>query len=572
MEYRISYQNPHLQYIDIEVKFAAQGKEITKIYLPSWRPGRYELGNFAKNVQKLQAYNSNGKLIHSKKLTKDCWEIGGGNSEFVILKYNYYANQLNAGSTYLDEEQLYVNPVNCLVYQEGYIDVPCTLKIDVPKNYKIAIALNESGKNLFKANSYHELVDSPFIASPSIQHHSFEVAATKFHLWVQGIFKPDWEKIESDFIAYTKEQIKLFGEFPVTDYHYLFQILPYSAYHGVEHSASTVIALGPAYSILKREERYMDLLGVSSHELFHTWNVKRIRPADLWPYDYNRENYTRMGYLTEGATTWYGDLMLYRSGVFSDVEFFKTFSQLMDRHFNNPGVLNLSVADSSFDTWVDGYEAGVPNRKSSIYVEGALVTFLLDHEIRKSTQNKYSFDDLLKGLFRDAYMKDRGVTEEMYRTLAEKLASKKLTTLFNKFIYGASNMMPALKKAFNYFGLELLIEDAENLEETSIGIKLKGQQVISIYPHSIASEAGFKVGDQLMTLNGIEVKDDFSNWLEFYKEDQIFVTVYRQISGIKQLSFTNDSKRKFYRKYSIKKIDKLTAEQQENFNAWKKTT
>jgi len=571
MDYKISYQDPNSQYIDIDVKISTLGEERTRIHLPAWRPGRYELGNFAKNIQKFNAYNSNGELLKSMKITKDCWEIEGGDSKFVTIKYNYYANQLNAGSTYLDEEQLYVNPVNCLVYKENNIDEVCSLRIEVPKNYKIGIALKNEGNNQFRANSYHELVDSPFIASPSIHHHSFKVASTEFHLWFQGVFKPEWKQIESDFKAYTKEQIKLFEEFPVSDYHYLFQILPYSAYHGVEHSASTVIALGPSYSILNRNERYLDFLGVSSHELFHTWNVKRLRPADMWPYDYSRENYSRMGYLTEGATTWYGDLMLYRSAVFSDEDFFKTFSQLLNRHFNNPGVLNLSVADSSFDTWLDGYEAGVPNRKSSIYVEGAMVTFLLDHEIRKSTQNNFSFDDLLRGLYKEAFMKDKGVTEEMYRKLAEQLASKKLSSFFNNYIYGASDIMRALKQALKYLGLELLIENSENFEETYLGIRIKGQQLMSIYPNSIASESGFKVGDQIMTINGIEVKDNFSKWLEFFKDDQISILINRQVSGQKRLELIIDSNRKFYRKYGLRKVEKPTSAQMENFKLWKKT-
>lgn len=571
MEYKISYQKPHQQYIDIELKLSVDAREQITIHLPAWRPGRYELGNFAKNIQKFNVNDGNGRALAFKKTTKDSWVIDSRNCESVVINYNYYANQLNAGSTYLDEHQLYVNPVNCLLYQTEKIDEPCTLKVIVPRKYQIAIALKSINSNTFCASNYHELVDSPFIASPTIQHNTFKVKSTTFHLWFQGIFKADWKRIKTDFIAYTKEQIKLFGDFPVEEYHYLFQILPYSGYHGVEHGASTVISLGPSYSIMNRKERYLDLLGVSSHELFHTWNVKRIRPEEMWPYDYSQENYHRTGYLTEGATTWYGDLMLYRSGVFNDEEFFQTISQLLNRHFNNPGVLNLSVAESSFDTWLDGYEMGVPNRKSSIYVEGALITFLLDHEIRKSSKNKSSFDDLLRGLYTKAYKKGIGVSEEMYKKLAEELSGKKLDQLFRNYIYGTKDITKTLKLAFKYLGLEMYSEPTKSYEETFLGIRLKGEEVVSVFPDSIADESGIKVGDLLLSINGVSIKDNFSNWLEFYKDEQIKLKLKHNIAGENEIKFQLNNKRKFYQNYSVRKVKKLTNEQKKNFKLFRKT-
>ena len=158
------------------------------------------------------------------------------------------------------------------------------------------------------------MVDAPFIASNSLEHKDFTVEGVKFHVWFQGMKNIEWDRLINDFTKFTKAQLGKFKEFPVKEYHYLIQITPYKAYHGVEHHASTVLLLGPTYDVFKG--LYKELLGVASHELYHTWNVKAIRSSDMWPYDFSKENYSNMGYLCEGVTTYMGDLFLLK-GAFS---------------------------------------------------------------------------------------------------------------------------------------------------------------------------------------------------------------------------------------------------------------
>jgi predicted metalloprotease with PDZ domain len=196
----------------------------------------------------------------------------------------------------------------------------------------------------------------------------------------------------------------------------------------VEHTNSTVIALGPSYGVMNNKG-YEDLLGVSSHELFHAWNIKTIRPVEMMPYDYSRENYSRLGYVAEGVTTYYGDVMLLRSGVFTEEQYLKTFNELLEKHFNNFGRLNLSVADSSFDTWLDGYKQGVPGRKASIYTEGALCAFMLDIIIRKNSNNKRSLDDLMRLLYEEFGKKQRGYSEGEYKSAAELPVFRSMNSL-----------------------------------------------------------------------------------------------------------------------------------------------
>ena len=215
---------------------------------------------------------------------------------------------------------------------------------------------------ILAAENYEQLVDSPLIASPNLKLASYEVNGIPFYIWIQGDCTPDWSRIIQDFTAFTQEQITLFGDFPVQDYHFLNQLLPYKYYHGVEHSNSTVITLGPA-ELLMSKSLYKDFVGVSLHELFHTWNIKKIRPQEMMPYDYTQENYFRTGYVAEGLTTYYGDYLLARAGVYTADEYFEELNGVLSKHFNDYGHQHYSVADSSFDLWLDGYKPGVPDRK-----------------------------------------------------------------------------------------------------------------------------------------------------------------------------------------------------------------
>lgn len=568
MKYIVSYSNPNNHYIDIQIEAEVNGSEKLNFQLPAWRPGRYELGNFAKNIQKLDAFDENGKSLLVNKTTKDLWEVKCSGSSKVVLRYNYFANELNAGSTFLDVKQLYMNPVNCLMYQVDRTSEKCELHLKLTADYKVAIALPETNQHVFIAKNFDELADSPFIASAIMQHHSFKLSGTLFHLWFQGEFKPDWKQLERDFIGFTKPQIELFGDFPTEEYHYLFQILPHSAYHGVEHSASTVIALGPSYNVLKNEGRYEDLMGVSSHELFHTWNVKRIRPIEMVPYDFTKENYSKLGYLSEGATTWYGDLMLYRGKVFSDAAFFRTFNHILERHYNNPGSSNMSVAASSYDTWLDGYVLGVPNRKASIYTEGALNTFMLDVEIRKGSNGKNSFDDVLKSFYDNFYKQGKGVSESDYKTEVEKFANVDLTAYFANYINGSEDYTAQLESALEFFGLKMNRLPSTVFCEAYLGVKIVENKVAMVFPSSPAKKSGVSVNDEIVIINGFKINNDLSEWLEYFKGAPISMGAFDQHGSAKrvQVNLTDDF---YFSKYEVSWKTELTPSQETNRKAWR---
>ena len=536
----------------LEITFSTKvTRETTEIQLPAWRPGRYELGNFAKNIQKFEVKDSNGNNLNFNKITKDKWVIDTQNVSEIIVIYNYYAMDFNAGSTFIGEDVLYVNPVNCFIYIPERQNEPCSVEIPINNGQQIACGGNFTN-GILTTKSFHELVDTPFLVSSQLQSKTYQVNQTDFTIWFYGECKPNWEKIIPDFTKFTKLQLEKFGDFPVKNYHFINIIHPFKAYHGVEHTTSTVIVLGPSYKLMK--EYYVELLGVSSHELYHTWNIKTIRPVEMLPYDYSKENYSKLGYVAEGVTTYMGDLFLYESGVFDQKQYIVEFNKYLDKHYSNDGRLNLSVADSSFDTWLDGYEMGIPNRKSSIYTEGCLVSFMIDSKIKEATNNTKSLHDVMQKLYVDFGKKQIGYTEQNYKEIIEEISGISFANFFNNYIWGANDFTSELKSCLNYVGYDLIKQKSKIYSET-YGLKLitlnNKTKVIHVMQNSSANSAGLIREDEIISINNFPIKNDLENWLEYFKNDKITLGIIRN-GIIKNIELSEVNSKQFF-KYYIQK-------------------
>ncbi len=523
IKYNISYKNPHKHLIDFELITSTKNKEKLQFQLSAWRPGRYELADFAQNIINWQAYNEKDEKLSFKKITKDLWEVECKNCNEIKIIYNFYANQLDAGACYLDEHQLYINPVHCMFYITDRINDEYHLKMNLPKNYTIASSMLQVG-NVLKVKGYDLLAESPIICSDSLQHDSYIVSGITFNLWFQGKCQPNWKKLKKDFTAFTKSQINHFGGFPVDEYHYFFQITPFRSYHGVEHTKNTVLLLGPGNEIM--DKRYEDLLGVCSHELYHTWNIKAIRPIEMYPYDYTKENYFRTGFVAEGVTTYMGDLMLYNSGVFNWNEFVKTQNQNLERHLMNYGRFNLSVADSGFDNWLDGYKLGAPNRKTSIYPDAALCMLMVDIEIIKNSNGKSSLHSVMKELYQEFALKSRGYSENDFQNICLKYGGEKVKEIFKNHIYGTNNYIPSLETALDLVGLQLKEKKNANLSAQYFGfvaIKENERLIIKkVEPDSEADQNEIAVEDEITEINGIKIKNNFLDTLKECKNKVTF--------------------------------------------------
>ncbi|MGA0556068.1 M61 family metallopeptidase [Larkinella sp. VNQ87] len=452
MHYRISSTTPSSRLIEVEFHLTDLSTPLVELQLPAWRPGRYEIQNFAKNIQRFEIFDSAGKPLVFQKITKDRWRVQTAGVSALVARYTYYSNLINAGTSFTDDWLLYINPVNLCLYADDRLHEACTLELAIPDDWQIACGLPESAPKTLQAIDFYELVDCPLIASPDLQHTHYEVGETVFHVWIHGNLKPDWERIRHDFGRFSEAQVQLFGKFPEKVYHFLTLILPTAVYHGVEHRNSTMLVLGPND---EGEGLYTDLLGVSSHELFHAWNVIRIRPMELLPYDFTKENYFTTCFVAEGVTTYYGDLMLRRSGVFSDAAYFKELQVLLKRHFEPSGRSFQSLTESSWDLWLDGYDKGVPNRKVSVYYKGATVALILDLHIRRTWNHARSLDDVMRLMWERFGKPFVGYTLDDYRTVTEEVTGEPLDWYYDRCIFGNEPLEPLLNEYLAFVGLQL---------------------------------------------------------------------------------------------------------------------
>jgi predicted metalloprotease with PDZ domain len=568
VNYSFSIENPNQQYIQIKATFEELGNT-TIIRLPSWRPGRYELGNFAKNVKGFKVYNDQNKRIDAPKILKDAWEIDTKDTKFIRVEYSYYAFELNSGSTFLSKEQLYVNPVNCCVFSESHADQPTALALNIPANWKVASSMTRKGDVLL-ADNFDELADSPFICSENLKHDEYTSGETLFHLWFNGAVEIDWDRIKKDFKAFSDKQIEKFTEFPVSEYHFLFQILPIKAYHGVEHCKSTVITLGPTYDLFG--PLYKELMGVSSHELFHTWNVKAIRPIEMFPYDFTKENYSRLGYICEGVTTYMGDLFLLKSSFFDLPNYLLEMNVQLQKHFDNHGRFNYSVGDSSFDTWLDGYVPGTPGRKVSIYTEGCLLAFVTDVMILRATNNKSSLDDVMKSLYFQYALNGKGVSEEGYMKELENISGISFSTFFKEFVHGTNPYEAILTESFDYLGLEMKQVPAKAYSASRLGFKAaqNGSNflVSAMYPGGPADLGGMMIGDEIIAVNSFMCQGELEKWLLFVDHSPKNISLIRAGKLI-ELTLP-EVNRNFYSEYTITEVVLPNNSQKSALNAWMK--
>ncbi|MEM9671360.1 MAG: M61 family peptidase [Bacteroidota bacterium] len=563
----ISYQQPHQHWLDFEITFPSISADKTFLQLPAWRPGRYELGNFAKNIRRFSVTTTENEPLDFRKAAKDRWEVDTQDVSSIRVSYDYYAAEMNAGSTYLNDDQLYINFVNCMLYAEGRTEEAYQIKLQLPETYELACGLSSPETHTLEASSFYHVAESPLIASPDLTHWQYEVDEHQFHLWFQGRCLLDEEQIIRRFRAFTETQMKMMGGFPADDYHFLYQFLPYPAYHGVEHFNSTVIALGPSKGIIENSKSYYDFLGVSSHELFHTWNIIRIRPKEMCPYDYTQENYFPTGFIAEGVTTYYGDLFLVRSGVFTKEEYFLELNKLFKRHFENFGRFNHSLVESSYDLWLDGYSAGIPHRKVSIYVKGALVSLILDLMLRDKTNREQSLDTFMRYLWDFFGKQDCGYSMSDLEKLVSDLSGCQMEDYFERFIYGKEPLEIALNQALFTVGCQLKITENTLHSEGSFGFRVvnsdKKWLVQRIEPESVA-DTHLALNDEIVAVNGLRVQDSLEQLLARHTTVSLSLIRNHQLCSV-ELTAQDD---RYFKLYTIAQREEATEEQKQAFQDW----
>ena len=506
IQYKISCPNPASQFLQIELRFQCRAQERIHLQLPAWRAGRYQIANYAQNLRGFTASDSKGEPIPFTKTTKDRWELIAPDETLIHITYEYWAGKMDAGSAWVDDQQVYVNLVNCCFELLGRSAEAIAVQLDLDDYPQRVLTLKQQGPSTWMAENYQILADATVLAAKKLHRETYTVGSTEFHAWFHGAIHFDSASFINQLQAFTSRLITDFGSFPEPEYQFIFQLLPYPHYHGVEHRRGTVITFGPANS-LTEAEAMEELLGISCHELYHAWNVCRIRPKELLPYDFSRETYTKAGLVLEGVTTYFGDLYLLKSGVYDLPTYLRHLEKIVQRESQHFGWKNASIEESSIDLWLDGYVQGVPDRKVNIYSHGALICLCLDVQLLKEGS---SLALVMREMWETFGIHFRGYQlADFEKGIADRFEQpEKITEFFDAFVRGREDLFPVLENCLKELGILIRRDETENTDLNVLGIQVNAQQSIQkIHPESTAYRY-LMANDLLLSLdlNGVSQK------------------------------------------------------------------
>jgi predicted metalloprotease with PDZ domain len=566
--YTISMSKPwtHLLEVEMRVKWSPMPEQ-AEITMPVWTPGSYLVREYARHVQDFAARDAaSGRALNWRKKDKNTWQIDAkGSSEFVVA-YKVYSNELTVRTNELNDEHAFWNNSALLMYPNGALNAPSTVRVVPFGNWKVATGLPrvEGQENTFRAENFDVLFDSPFEASDFVET-TFDVRG-KPHRWVvTGEGNYDLTKIARDSAKIVEEGAKIFGDLPYDNY--LF-ILNLRGGGGLEHLNSTALQWNKFG--FKPESRYTDFLTLVAHEHFHAWNVKRIRPDALGPFDYENENYTRLLWVAEGGTAYYEGLLVQRAGLMTDKQFLASKATQIQALQNRPGRFQTSLEEASFDAWIKYYrqDENSINNQISYYDKGEIVNFLLDVEIRRSSGGAKSLDDVFRHLYNEFYKKNKNYAPEDFQKTAELMAGKSLEDFFARYVRGREEI--DYNSILAGVGLQLTTGGGGR-ESAYLGANLSQQgdrlNVTSVPAGTPAYEHGLNAKDQIVAADGYRADQRF---LETYlgdkkPGDKIRLTVFR-FDELKDIEITLGAQRP--QNYKIVAVENPTDAQRALYKAY----
>lgn len=567
ISYTVSMSKPwtHLLEVEMRVAFDRPQKDV-EIVMPVWTPGSYLVREYSRHVQDFSASSASGEGLKWSKVNKNSWRINANGAREVIARYNVYSNELTVRTNELNSQHAFFNPTALLMHPRGHIKAPSTVTVVPYGNWKVATGLRKvPGKeNTFRAADFDILYDSPFEVS-DFKEISFEVLGKMHRYVITGDGNYDLNKLAADTAKIVEESYKMFGELPYEDY---LLIVNTRGRGGLEHLNSTALQWNRNGFT---GSNYTGFLSLVAHEFFHLWNVKRIKPDVLGPFDYEQENYTNLLWVAEGVTSYYESVLLRRAGLISEREFFSMKESAMQALQDRPGRFQTSLEEASFDAWIKYYrqDENSINNQISYYDKGEVVGFLLDVEIRGRSNGKYSMDDVFRELNTEFAKKNRNFTPADFKRLCEKYAGSSLSDFFSKYIEGREEI--DYNATLNKIGLQLLTHNPGAPEVVFFGADVTQQgerlNVTRVFAGSPAQNGGLNFNDQIIAFDGLRASQPA--WQAFLNEkrpgDRIKLTIFR-FDEIKELEVTlggrkrpdfriiksadaNDNHRRIYRDY-----------------------
>jgi predicted metalloprotease with PDZ domain len=565
IRYTLSMPDPnsHLFHVRMEVKGAPA--DAVDLVMPAWTPGSYKVRDFAKNVQDFRA----GRHAW-RKVDKSRWRVEGGGD--LAVEYRVWAFELSVQTSHLDHEHGNVNGASVFFYVDGHKDAPVELEIRAPSGWGVATGLARRGR-LWTAPDYDTLVDCP-IEIGTFERRSFRVRGVPHHLVVHGKGNYDGKALLADVRKIVETEVKIMREIPYRDYTFLLHNSPERG-GGLEHLNSTALQY-PA-NLYRPREKYENFLELVAHEFFHLWNVKRIHPEMLGPFDYEREVYTTLLWVMEGFTSYYDTLVPCRAKLITPEKYFKRMAERIQKYEERPGHRRQSLSQSSFDTWISLYQPNenAPNCQMSYYDKGELVGMCLDLEIRRRSGNSRSLDDVMRHLWAD-YGRDRkGFPEDEFKKACERFAGN-LDGFFADFVDGLEEIPWSRFLAAAGVRLEKQPkkpEEGESKRAAKPWLGIAAQKsagalsVASVIEDSPAWRAGLSPKDEIVALDGAKINPD--EWEKRIDErepgERLAVTVFR--SGfLKELPVVLGRKENVT--WTIRRLEKPTASQKSVYEGW----
>jgi predicted metalloprotease with PDZ domain len=522
--YKITFPEPASHYLTVEARFGPTGSNEVSLFLPVWTPGSYLVREYARNIEPVSASG------HFRKTSKNRWRIEAAAGEELVFTYRVYCREMSVRTNWVEDAFALINGAPTFVTLTEALAGPHEVEFELPARWKsIVTALPQTVPGFFRAANYDELVDSPILCGNSIIYR-FDVDGIphtlanegEHGLWDSARAAADTERIVRHYGA-------MWGGLPYENYTFLNLLTESSG--GLEHRNSCTLMASRWAT--RTHKGYLRWLHLVSHEFFHVWNVKRLRPVELGPFDYENENYTRSLWVAEGITTYYGPLGVRRAGLSTPEEYLAELSEEIQRLQTTPGRLVQSAEESSWDAWIklDRPDENSGNSTISYYTKGAVVAWLLDSRIREATNGEKSLDHVMRAAFA-RFAGEKGFTTEEFKRLCCEVAGMRLDDFFRTAVESTEELDYA--QALDWFGLRFKSPEVSRNAAPVIGCATKtehGRIVVTKVPRDTpAAHAGIGVDDEIIAIDDFRVRaDHLSKRLECYRPgDRVSVLLARR--------------------------------------------
>jgi predicted metalloprotease with PDZ domain len=506
IRYTLSFPVPQTHYVEVTASLPTRGRTDVELMMAVWTPGSYLVREYERNVEALSA-SSAGRTLAVVKSDKNRWRVSTGGAASIDVKYRVYGREMSVRTNWIEADFALINGAATFITLVDGLNLPHDVTVLPAAGWRRSMTglAEAGGEHRYPASDFDTLVDSPIlIGNPAV--YEFAVGGKRHYLVNQGeagVF--DGAQAARDLQAVVSENLRFWGSLPYDKYVFINVIT--EAGGGLEHKNSTVLMTSRWTT--RTRGTYLSWLDTASHELFHAWNVKRLRPIELGPFDYESENQTRSLWIAEGITEYYGALNLHRAGVSTREELLDSISGNIEELQTTPGRLVQSAEQASFDAWIKYYrpDENSVNTAISYYTKGAVLGFLLDARIRKATNGAKSLDDVMR-LAYQRYAGARGYTPADFRAVAEEVAGTSLGEFWERAIEGTAEI--DYSEALDTFGLRF--RQSPQPSRPWLGITTRndaGRLVISqVRRDGPGWNGGLNVDDEILAIDEFRVRAD----------------------------------------------------------------